>query len=97
MTARDVLHQWTDEAIEKIETHARSIGGKGKAVTRAAEKVRDPVGPDGVRPPDAEHAQTFRLQALAELMEAVDKSQGKPASGNASGSDKTNAETKDDG
>jgi hypothetical protein len=79
MAARDVLHQWADEAILKIEAHAKSIGGDNPGVLEAVEKVRDPKGWDGVRAPDAEHAQVFRLQALAELMEKVDKMQSRPS------------------
>jgi hypothetical protein len=79
MTARDILHQWSDEAILKIEAHAESIGGDNPEIIDALEKVRDPKGWDGVRAPDAEHEQVFRLQALADLMEKVDEIRSRPS------------------
>lgn len=73
MTARDILAQWTDESIERIEAHAKSIGGDKPELKEAAERVRDPRGPDGVQAPDLEHAQVFRLMALADLLESADE------------------------
>lgn len=73
MTARDILAQWTDESIERIEAHARSIGGDKPELKEAAERVREPKGPDGIPAPDLEHAQVFRLMALADLLEAADE------------------------
>lgn len=73
MTARDILAQWTDESIERIEAHAKSIGGEKPELKDAAERVRHPRGPDGVAAPDLEHGQVFRLMALADLLEAADE------------------------
>ncbi len=88
MTAIDILHQWTEDAIARIEASAESLGGDNPEVVEAIEDVRDPKGPDGVRAPDALHAQVFRLQALADLLEVVNEKRSSGASKPASKKDK---------
>lgn len=79
MTARDVLHRWTEESISRIEKASEAIAGDKPEIREAAERVRDPRGPDGFRAPDAAHAQVFRLLALADLVEKVADTQGDSA------------------
>ncbi len=73
MTALDILGEWTDESIARIEAHAKSIGGETPAIAECVEALQDPRGPDGFPAPDAHHAQVFRLMALADLLEKVDE------------------------
>jgi hypothetical protein len=68
MTAPHILAQRQDEAVRRIEAHCNSIGGDAPEIAEAAERVQNVSGPDEV------HERVFRLEAVADLLEAVDNS-----------------------
>lgn len=67
MVARHLLFKRQDDAVEKIAAHAQSIGGQDKDVVEAVEAIRN------VRGMDEQHIRVFRTEAVANLMEVLDK------------------------
>ena len=67
MTAPHILANRHDEAVEKIQAHSKSIGGEEPEIVEAVERVRTASGPD------EEHTRVFRLEAIADLLEAIDE------------------------
>jgi Rho termination factor, N-terminal domain len=75
MTAPHILTQWQDEAMDKIEAHAKSISEEQPEVVEALQRARTVTGPDEL------HTRVFRLQAIADVFEALDS--GSATSGEA--------------
>lgn len=67
MTALHILAQWDEENMDRIAAHAQSLAGDHPEIVEAAERVRTVRGPDEI------HTRTFRLGAIADLMECVDR------------------------
>lgn len=76
MAAPHVLEDWSKEAIDKIEESARAIAGDGAEIAEALERVKDPMSHDGYRPRKEAERQTYRLQAIAALMQTVEGTKG---------------------
>jgi hypothetical protein len=70
LVARHIRFKRHDEAVERIEAHARSISNNHEDVVEAVECVRDARGPD------EEHTRLFRLEAIADLLEKIDELKG---------------------
>lgn len=67
MTAPHILATRHDEAVDKIQAHAKSISSDHPEVVDAVERVRNTSGPD------EEHTRVFRLEAIADLLEVIDE------------------------
>ncbi len=67
MTAPHILATRHDDAVDRIEAHAKSLGDEHPDIVDAAERVREARGPD------EEHSRVFRLEAIADLMERIDE------------------------
>jgi pyruvate/2-oxoglutarate dehydrogenase complex dihydrolipoamide acyltransferase (E2) component len=67
MTAPYILRARRTEAVERASAHAESIAGENEKVAEKIEELR------AVRGRDALHEETYRLEALADLLEAVDE------------------------
>lgn len=67
MVGRVQLAQRHDAAIDRIEAHAKSIGGEHPEIVEAAEAVRTAGRRDEV------HTRLFRLEAIADLLEVIDE------------------------